>query len=328
MCTCKGQRFFVLGAALTCLWAQTERVPRSFGGGYETLQEVQQQLLDEWARRFGEATGREQSAQQIYDSVPESVATTFEAVTHALMHTPLEAEDGASLGRAIDLIEYLEWVLGERDGSRGDEQYRIYVELKPGAVGLLERDKGFKKGHNGVFHNGFPLSFRHRNTPSIQFSIAEDGRRADIDVDYRSSNPFVALFNGHLSAHNSDVRPKGNYRAHVRRWEGLLAWWRGLFGLETLSHESNQGNVDHSLLSELPAPDEARGNLDQAVEHFLRNWLVEKDIVVATGYFDDRTHPCVHMPDGRLAPDHRAARLGTLSRTACDVGNRRPNREP
>ena len=100
-----------------------------------------------------------------------------------------------------------------------------------------------------------------------------------------------------------------NYRAHVRRWEGLSAWWRGLFGLRTANHESHKEDVDHSLLSELPAPDEARGELEQAAEHFLRNWLIEKDIAVATGYFDERTHPCVHMPDGRLAPDHRTARL-------------------
>ena len=299
---------FVLGAALTCDGAEAQQ-PRSFGGKYENLQEVQQELLGEWARRFAEVTGEKKSARQIYDSAPESVLTTFEAVTHALLNTPLMAEDGASVGRAIDLVEYVEQVLGERRGSRGDYQYRIHAELRPDAVDVLERDKSFNRGHNGVFHHGFPLSFRYGETPSIQFSISEDGRRSDIDVDYRSSSPFVALFNGHLSAHNSDVRPRGNYHAHVRRSDGISAWWRGLFGLRAASHESHQEDVDSGLLGELPAPDEARGELDQAVEHFLGSWLIEKDIAVTTAYFDDRTHPCVHMPDGRLAPDHRTARL-------------------
>jgi hypothetical protein len=39
-----------------------------------------------------------------------------------------------------------------------------------------------------VYHKGYPINFRGRgDPPSIQFSLAFDSRRADIDVDYRSS---------------------------------------------------------------------------------------------------------------------------------------------
>ena len=46
----------------------------------------------------------------------------------------------------------------------------------------------------------------------MQFSLSEDGMRADVDVDYRSSKSPQALFNGHLTAANSDVRAGDNPR--------------------------------------------------------------------------------------------------------------------
>ena len=41
----------------------------------------------------------------------------------------------------------------------------------------------------------------------------------------------LALFNGHLSASNSDVRSGGNYDRHANRWSGFQNWWRNLFGI-------------------------------------------------------------------------------------------------
>ncbi len=48
----------------------------------------------------------------------------------------------------------------------------------------------------------------------MQFSLAEDGQHADIDVDYRSSRSPQSLFNGHLTASNSDVRAGENPTLH------------------------------------------------------------------------------------------------------------------
>lgn len=75
---------------------------------------------------------------------------------------------------------------------------------------------------NSVYHKGYPTNYRERSgVPSIQFSVALDGRRTDIDVDYRSSSFPVGLFNGHLTASNSDVRAGNNYDKHVNRWSGF-----------------------------------------------------------------------------------------------------------
>ena len=64
----------------------------------------------------------------------------------------------------------------------------------------------------------------------MQVSVSEDGRRADIDVDYRSSKSPQALFNGHLTSSNSDVRAGDNHDRHNGRWGGLANWWQEIFG--------------------------------------------------------------------------------------------------
>jgi hypothetical protein len=56
---------------------------------------------------------------------------------------------------------------------------------------VLERSREFFRDHeNTVYHVGFPHSYRQSGkNPNVQFSLSEDGRHADIDVDYRSSRP-------------------------------------------------------------------------------------------------------------------------------------------
>jgi hypothetical protein len=84
---------------------------------------------------------------------------------------------------------------------------------------------------NTVYHKGYPINYRgQQGTPSIQISIAMDGRLADVDVDYRASFFPVSLFNGHLSAANSDVRAGDNAERHAGRWTGYQNWWRSFFG--------------------------------------------------------------------------------------------------
>ncbi len=140
-------------------------------------------------------------AEEGYNNPPLSYKTTFSAVTHALSRTPLTDKSGASLGTsAIILIGKLDTVAGQIPGVGGDEQFRIYIELKPGALEILEKSKEFARGpDNTVYHHGYPISYRSTGgTPSLQVSSTKDGKRADIDVDYRSSKFPAALVNGTL----------------------------------------------------------------------------------------------------------------------------------
>ena len=54
----------------------------------------------------------------------------------------------------------------------------------------------------------------------MQISMSEDGLQADIDVDYRSSGSPQSLFNGHLTASNSDIRAGENPNAAQRPLAG------------------------------------------------------------------------------------------------------------
>ena len=122
-------------------------------------------------------------------------------------------------------------IAGQYAGKGGDEQFRIYVRLKPGARETLEKSREFFRDHeNTVYHIGYPHSFRQSGKePNMQFSLSEDGLRADIDVDYRSSRSPGSLFNGHLTSSNSDVRA-GETPAHTARWTGLVLGWQDVFG--------------------------------------------------------------------------------------------------
>ena len=149
------------------------------------------------------------------------------------MTTPLTDASGQKFGDGLALIERVDTVKGEVPGASGDRQFRMYVRLTPNAREMLERSREFKRGvDNSVYHKGYPINYREqRGTPSIQVSIALDGRLADVDVDYRSSSFPVMLFNGHLSASNSDVRAGNNAERHAARWSGFQNWWRSFFGV-------------------------------------------------------------------------------------------------
>jgi hypothetical protein len=73
-------------------------------------------------------------------------------------------------------------------------------------------------------HPGFEDSRQlNGGEPSIQFSIAKDGRHAEVDVDYESKNPVVNLFNGfkHLNPSNSDVRAGEHFDRHKQRFSKI-----------------------------------------------------------------------------------------------------------
>ena len=196
----------------------TAQQPPRFGGAYSELDARRQQLVDDWVARFIKVTGQSLDARSFYDDVLSlSTKTTFDAVTHALMTTPLTDASGQKFGDGLALIERVDTVKGEVSGASGDRQFRMYVRLTPDAREMLERSREFKRGaDNSVYHKGYPLNYREqRGTPSIQVSIALDGRLADVDVDYRSSSFPVMLFNGHLSASNSDVRAGNNAERHA-----------------------------------------------------------------------------------------------------------------
>ena len=266
------------------------------GDKYSDLLPEQKLLVDDWFKRFAEVVKKPISAQEGYDNLPVSTKTTFSAVTHALIHTPLTDQYGASMGAsAITLIDRLDTVAGKIEGAGGDQQFRIYVILKADALNTLAKSKEFGRGpDNVVFHKGFPVCFRSKpSVPSIQVSATRDGKRGDIDVDYRSSKFPVALVNGHLSSSNSDVRAGNNDERHNEHWSGLNSWWRGFLGLPLFEKGSETDNWPN-----LPPVVKDNAKPEVAVNEFLKSWLVDQKPDVASAYFAESSFRCRELEDG------------------------------
>ena len=300
------------------------REETEFGGKYQDLTPRQKTLIDDLYRRYTAVTGEAMDPQIAYDAEPLSWRTTFEAVTHATASSTLTDAGGASLGSAIDLIEYVEAVHGKIRGARGDHQFRMYVRLKPQALGTLEKSREFTRGNDNThYHVGYPLNYREDGTPSVQFSMVPDGTRADIDVDYRSSKFPKALIDGHLTAGNSDVRAGNNLDVHNERWSGLAGWWRNLFGLPFFG-ETYKGE---QAVDDIPIyPRAGKEAIEEAIHDFLSAWLVEGQSNQAAAYLSDRAYACVALEledpesfDYGTAPLEMMARLDAAKESMGDM---------
>jgi len=105
------------------------------------------------------------------------------------------------------------------------------------------------------------------------------------------------LFNGHLSASNSDVRAGTNDERHQARWSGLQSWWRGFFGVG-LSRSPDAVETPSALA--LPrVPRAGKRDITVMASDFLKAWLVEGNAVAAMGFVSERSYACLaeNMPD-------------------------------
>jgi len=287
-----------------------------FGGTYQGLEDDQRRLIDDWVRRFNELTSQDVKPNELYDNLPLSSRSTFEGVTHALSETQLTNEAGEYLGTALDVVDYVESVRGRVQGAGGDQQFRMYVTLKPDALETLEASREFmQKGDNTHYHKGYPLNYRQLGgPPSMQVSAARDGRRADIDVDYRASGAPSALFNGHLTAANSDVRAGNNHNRHSGRWEGYTNWWRGLFGLPAIATLVGQEDPEDTTIPMNPR--KGKKELAVAVEDFLESWFEEERPELAIAYLAPSSFACLDVWQDADEVDYGMAPYVLLDRMA------------
>jgi len=289
--------------------------PAQFGAAFAGLDARRQKYIADWVGRFNELTGLQAQPEPFYDAkVKLSAKTTFDAVTNALMTTTLTEKSGAARGDALSLVDRVESVRGEIVGASGDRQFRMYVLLTEKAIATLEQTQQFsREPDNTVFHKGYPINYRQQGgSPSIQISIAADRRRADIDVDYRSSRFPLSLFNGHLTSANSDVRAGDNFDRHTNRWSGFQNWWRSLFGVRVSnSPDPNTVPAERPLVPSTPRA--GKRNIDVMVDDFLRAWLVDNDVLGAMSYISERAYACLAQDgDERFAFDRGLAPFQVL----------------
>jgi hypothetical protein len=287
---------------------------------FQNLMREQQRFYEPYAHRDAKARQQSMTVAEHFDSQTISARTTFDSVTHALLNSTLTDASGADLGTAFALVAGLDRIAGQYSGRMGDEQFRLFAELRPDAVDVLQRSvEFFRDRDNTVFHVGFPQNFRQvGRVPNIQFSISEDGKRADIDIDYRSSGIPRGLFNGHLSAANSDVRAGNNHDRHTRRWTGLIAWWRAVFG--GLPDDRQRPDiVGTTAAAESPTPlpqnrprGAAMAEPQDAVQEFLTDWLVRRDLDEALNAVSTRVFACANVDDDRESETLRGSETRRL----------------
>jgi hypothetical protein len=294
--------FLVIFVFSTSTFAQKETEPqpasqKGFGKSYSALLPDQKRLVDDYVRRYNSTAGSQIAPQEAYDGARLSIRTTFEAVTHALVNAKITDENGKSLGRAIDIVEVVDEIMGQEDGAGGDRQFRVYVYLKPETFDILSHSREFYHDRdNTMFHKGFPICFRLKNgPPSIQVSMSRDRRMGDIDVDYRSPKFPQCLVDGHFSAWNSDVRAADNLNRHDGRWQGLDGWWRNVFGFSLDSHGKEPKGGDPRKAGSVPVEPRMKSDqgIDAAVHDFLKEWIVDKQPNNAIAYFSRRSYPCL-----------------------------------
>jgi len=273
---------------------------------YPELTSRQRELFDGFTAEYNKKTGFSVTPEEAYQVLKVSERTTFEGVTHALSRSELTDEQGNSLGTALDLVVGIERIAGQYHGRQGDEQFRLYCFLRPDTQEVLEKAQQFHFGHeNTVYHVGYPYSYRQDGkVPNIQFSVSEDGIRADIDVDYRSSKAPQAMWNGHLTSANSDVRAGKNYDLHTNRWAGMVNWWQRVFG--DLPDQEDETEVD--LLAKEPPepatplpPNRPAGaqvaEVHDAAQEFLTDWLVRRDYDEALEWVAEDALACTNIDD-------------------------------
>ena len=300
--------------------------PESFGGSYASLLPPQKRLIDGYFQRASEALGKPIDPETAYNNLRLSVRSTFDAVTHALSRQQLTGKDGKKYGTALDLVDIVEGVAGERKGAGGDEQFRIYVLLKPDAYDVLTKAKEFERqGDNTVYHKGYPICFRSLPAvPSIQFSLTRDHMRADVDVDYRSSKFPKAVVNGHLTASNSDVRAGNNLERHDSRWAGLSGWWQSLFGLPQIKARAEKSWSEGTVAVAPNAdPDQLTHDLSDGVAGGPKRWAGERVLLAPSVSL--RGNACAEArSQGGTGNRPVLAADGTCERRE----SRRPGRQP
>ena len=276
---------------------------------YQRLKGRQVTLFDQWAAEQNKKNGTNLHPAIIYSSLTPSQRSTFEAVTHALSRSRLNDDRGQPLRKsALELVTAVNEIAGQVKGMGSDQQFRLYVTLVPDAQEVLTQAREFfRDKDNTVFHKEYPINFRQRGrVPTIQFSIAQEGTRADIDVDYRSSRPPQALVNGHLRAANSDVRVGGNYLGHVGRWFGLIRWWSIILdqnvGSEFESTQVTTNSVAPASLAGPPAgsaltPEQisAAQEVARAMNDFLTIWLIKRDRRRADDFLTRHPVACTNL---------------------------------
>jgi hypothetical protein len=110
------------------------------------------------------------------------------------------------------------------------------------------------------------------------------------------------MWSGHLTSANSDVRAGDNYRRHGSRWAGLVNWWQEVLGSLSAFERGDHPFNQMVRLNPTPLPpDRTKGapiaQVYEAMQEFLRDWLIDQDYDEALDFVSDQALACVNLED-------------------------------
>ena len=249
-------------------------------------------------------TGQNLSPDERFRALSPSEQTTFDGVTHALLHSSLTDDSGQPLGRAFDLVAILERIAGQQSGRSGDQQFRLYVTLRPKRATCWS-DRASSSGTRRTRSTtpGYPHSYRlGAGAPSAQFSLAEDGLSADIDVDYRDEQGAAVARSTAISPRRTRMSgPATTRQRHDGAGTASPTGGRSVRQREvrrSLGHEAAGpfGTAPTRPPTPLPPNRPANASIPEvadAVQEFLTDWVIRRNYQEALAFLAPDAFACV-----------------------------------
>lgn len=270
-----------------------------FAGKYSQLDPAQRRLVDDWFRRFSEAINKPVAAEEGYDNLPLSVKTTFNAVTHALRQTPLTDASGAQLGEtAISIIDKLDNVAGKVPGAGGDEQFRIYVQLKSETLDILKKSKEFKRGPD----NAQFVLYDVREDLAEQFNCVNQ-------LDPGAISPKAArsqAFGKYVGAVFRLKAGRETGETVVTVWAKEGGYWKLIsYDVEPELEKYRIPNLTPAAVAAAPGPTYVQGDpgLIRAGVDFLDKWFIRGQVDQAFEYLSASCYPCLNLYRSEGTPE-------------------------
>ena len=145
-----------------------QQQPLQFGGAYAGLGERRQRLVDDWLARLQSTTGQQLEPGPFYDEIlAVSSKTTFDAVTHALMTTPLTDAAGREAGGAAGCAR--------ADRARGVDQWPDPRGVRRSPVPHLRPPDPRRAGHAGAVAGVQARCRQHRLSQGLPDQLSRAG---------------------------------------------------------------------------------------------------------------------------------------------------------
>ena len=112
------------------------------------------------------------------------------------------------------------------------------------------------------------------------------------------------MFNGHLTASNSDIRVGDNPSEHDGRWPGSSPGGRRLGSLEGAAPSADLLNPDRPVAPTPLPPDRPSGaspDVEDAAQEFLTDWLVRRKYDQALEFLSPHAYACLNSTKMRAA---------------------------